>query len=270
MNGAGCVKTFEDFARMVRSASSAVVLGSITKELRLGNAGTTYVRGYEHSVNALGLPNPGAAYYMERLPAMIELAEANHKPLIVSLAGFNIHEWVWLIQMCESFKPHGIELNFGCPNVREEAPIWSFDPEAMRDVMTSALTFCGVHADGVAVGVKLSPFSDPDDLLAVAAAIPHGIEYVVASNTFPNVPAHGLSVPYGGMSGRGLQPIALGQVQQLRDLLDPSVAVVGAGGVSNRADIARFLDVGAAAVQATTAYYEAGENPMVFSDILSR
>ena len=53
MNAAGTVKTKEGVAQMARSASAAVMLGSITYEARGGNTGDTYWASSTHSLNSL-------------------------------------------------------------------------------------------------------------------------------------------------------------------------------------------------------------------------
>jgi dihydroorotate dehydrogenase (fumarate) len=270
MNGAGCVKLLEDAHKMARSAVSAVVLGSITVEARIGNEGTTFTRGEGFALNALGLPNPGLDYYRVHLRDIHDACRYHKKPLIVSIAGFSKAEFFHLAEVCQHCGVDAIELNFGCPNAQSEHPIWSFDPDAMRYVICSVLP-----EFGGAIGVKLSPFSNPDDLVRAASAIPGGVEYVATSNTFPNADAwestrHPLTAEYAGMSGKALKPIALGQVRKLRELLDKSVHVVGVGGVESRSDIHDYFQAGAGAVQATTPYWLAGNDPMVFSDILGR
>jgi dihydroorotate dehydrogenase (fumarate) len=205
--------------------------------------------------------DPRTEYYREHLSEMAEICSHNGKPLVVSVAGFDTAEWRTLIHLCGAYGIKTIELNFGCPNAQSEHPIWSFDPFNMREITHLALD------TGLEVGIKLSPFSNPDDLRK-AAVVPKGTEYVATSNTFPNVPIPQASVPYGGMSGPALKPIALGQVSQLRQLLDSAIPIVGVGGIRSSKDICDYRDAGATAVQATTAYYEAKENPMVFSDIL--
>lgn len=281
MNGAGCIKTVPHLVQMARSSVSAVVLGSITVEPRDGNSGTTFRQLEGYALNALGLPNRGASYYAMTLPGMVAECHEKHKPLIVSIAGFSLSDWELLADMCCEAGVDGVELNFGCPNVQGEHPIWSFDPDGMSAAISSALVAPekiegGIRERPFHVGIKLSPFSNPDDLARAVAAIPPmnsivgQISYVATSNTFPNANSETLSTPYADMSGAALKPIALGQVQQIRELLDPRISVVGVGGIRTLQDIEDYLLAGASAVQATTAYWAAGENPMAFSDILSR
>jgi len=49
-----------------------------------------------------------------------------------------------------------------------------------------------------------------------------------------------------------MKEIALGQVYQFRKNLSDHIAVIGAGGIESRQDVRRFMQAGAAAVQAAT------------------
>jgi len=64
----------------------------------------------------------------------------------------------------------------------------------------------------------------------------------------------------GGMAGDALHPLALGNVKTIRQLLDASIheeirdiAIIGTGGVKDRASYERMKSVGAAAVGVGTA-----------------
>jgi dihydroorotate dehydrogenase (fumarate) len=108
------------------------------------------------------------------------------------------------------------------------------------------------------------------------------VDYVACSNTFPNALAFdpetskpvisvktGELVGLAGMGGEALRPIALGQVLQFAHLLD-GIDVVGVGGITCWQDVVDFQRAGAVAVQASTPYWNAGEDPSVYGDILAR
>jgi dihydroorotate dehydrogenase (fumarate) len=97
----------------------------------------------------------------------------------------------------------------------------------------------------------------------------------VGCNTFPNGLAlrpdgrPAVDVGFGGVSGAAMKPVALGQVAQLRALLPDAVDVVGCGGVRSGRDVADLLAVGASATGLATAFWDAGEDPGVFGDLLA-
>lgn len=281
MNAAGTCKTIEQFEKMVRSAVSGVVVGSITMESRPGNPAPAYANGGFYSLNSLGLPNPGADYYREHLPAMKELADEAGKPLIVSVAGFNAEEYVELVELCREAGVEYVELNVGCPNVwgdDGQKRIISFYPEMLENILTDLTGY----DPAVKLGVKLSPFSNPEQLEEVVCVLPvvPEVKFVTTSNTFPNAfmfagNGHSeISVEYAGMAGLALKPVALGQVKRLSELLaemkfGEGIDVVGAGGIFRSKDILDYRNAGADAVQAATVYWNANEDPGAYGDVLT-
>ncbi|WP_163554474.1 dihydroorotate dehydrogenase [Candidatus Frankia alpina] len=289
MNAAGTCKSVEDVDAFARSAVAAIVVGSITRQPRTGNAGNVYWPGRIYSINALGLPNRGLDYYGAHLPRMVDQAHEAGKPLIVSVAGFDVGEYAEIAEVVAGTGVDLIELNLACPNVWDgsaQKRIACFDPDQTAAVCTAVgdallARAAGDPARRVPYGVKISPFSDPAALAELAAALaepagrPGGPRFVTAVNTFPNAlvidagnrPV--VDVELAGMSGPALKPVGLGQVRQLRRLLPDIVDVVGAGGVGEGRDVAEYLRAGAVAVQAATAFWNRGEDPSVFGSILA-
>lgn len=273
LNAAGTAKSADDVARIARSPVAAVTLGSITSEPRDGNAGEVYASRGSYAVNALGMPNRGAAFYRDALPGLAASAHDAGKPLIVSVAGFSPDEYGALAVLAADGGADLVELNLGCPNVwdgGEQKRIASFDPELVARSLEAAA------GAGAPVGVKLSPLSDPVLLAEVAAAAAGaGARFVVSCNTFPNGltlrpdgrPA--VDVGFGGVSGAAMKPVVLGQVAQLRAILPSTVDIVGCGGVRSGQDVRDLLAVGAAAVGLATAFWDRGEDPGVFADLLA-
>lgn len=282
MNAAGtCKHTDGDMGvqTIARSAAAAVVVGSITMNPREGNTGgTVYAPDPKHrwSINALGMPNPGAEYYRQRLSAMKEMANRNNKPLIVSVAADSAAQYVDLTTAMFAAGADGVELNFGCPNVIEKGkhePIVSFDTGLVFRIL---LSMRQSPAAGKPIGVKLSPFSDPQLLERVADVIADSgvVRWITTSNTFPKAitfdesGSRSLAVAggYGGYAGAGYKPIALGQVAQLRAFLPKEIDIIGVGGISTARDVLDFQRAGASAVQMATMLLNAG--PGIISEII--
>lgn len=273
LNAAGTAKSHDDVARLARSAVAAVTVGSITLEPREGNAGEVYATRDGYAVNALGMPNRGAPFYREALPEMAAVAHAAGKPLIVSVAGFDPDEYGELAHLAADAGADLVELNLGCPNVWSDGSqhrIASFDPDLV------ARSIAAAAGAGAPLGAKLSPLSDPVLLAEVAAVLADGAaRFVVTANTFPNGlvlredgrPA--IDVGFGGVSGAAMKPIALGQVAQLRAQLPDRIDLVGVGGVRRGSDVDDLLRAGACAVGAATLFWNAGEDPRSFGDLLA-
>ncbi len=280
MNAAGTCKTLEQVEKLARSASSAIVVGSLTDQPRAGNSGEAYYTSPHFSLNSLGLPNGGWGYYRDNLLPMSRIAHDVGKPLIVSVAGFNRDEYLHLALAALTCGADFVELNLGCPNVwesGEQKRIPSLDPALTSSILDWVNTNLEIaHSGwGARVSVKVSPVSDPYTLSRLAKSLVYSdFEMVTACNTFPNgfaydekgMPAITAGNGLAGVAGPALKPISLGQVRQLREHLPPEMAIIGVGGIASGQDVMDYLRLGALAVQVGTAYLDRGE--VVFSDIL--
>jgi dihydroorotate dehydrogenase (fumarate) len=242
MNAAGTCKNLEIVKRFARSAVSAITVGSITYEARLEDEGQ----------------NRGRDYYREHFPAMVELAHGAGKPLAASVAGFSPVEYGELAQLAHQGGVDLIELNLGYPSAWNERRIASFDPGGIAAIVSEVEQRVPASRP---VGVKLSQYSDSGELAEVAETLKElPIRYVATSNR----PVVGLA----RMSGVAMKPTGLGQIEQLRQLLPDAVQLIGVG-VTKGGDVCDYLQLGASAVQVSTAYWSSGEDPGVFGDILS-
>ena len=282
MNAAGprC-KTLQEAEELARSSSGTVMMGSVTWEARVGNSGDVYwsdPAGF--SLNALGLPNGGRTYYEECLPGMAEAAHATGKTLWVSVAGFTPQEYGNLAVLAFRGGADVVELNLGCPNVWDggkQKRVFSFDPALVEAVLKEVDAVLNPDAP-LAVALKVSPFSDPVLLEEVASVVSSSpiVAAVTAINTFPNgfawkqdgtsAISPQFSKGLAGTAGPALKAIGLGQVMQWRNLLPPTIDVIGVGGINSGQDVIDYLKAGARAVQIATAFADQG--PKVFDRIL--
>ncbi|MEK7090702.1 MAG: tRNA-dihydrouridine synthase [Patescibacteria group bacterium] len=275
MNAAGTCKLLEDVKELSRSASAAIMVGSITVEPRIGNTGDVYWAGPMFSFNSLGLPNRGAPYYGEAIPEMVSIAHGKGKPLFVSVAGFSPEEYSDLAGLAFDGGADFVELNLGCPNVWQgsiQKRIACFDPALVAEVLRRVEERVGAETK---VSVKISPFSDPFALAEVAQVIGASKlpKAVTAVNTFPNAFSYNGAKPritpgdgLAGLAGPALKPIGLGQIRQLQRLLPGHIQIIGVGGITHGQDIREYLASGAVATQVATAYLERQEH--VFSSLL--
>ncbi len=289
MNGAGTCKHIETIVDLSRTASGAIVWGSITRAPRGGHEGEVYYvhpspgcedsakRGTDAawSLNSLGLPNPGMAGMIETLPHAVGVADRAGKLLIVSVAGFTPDEFAELAANALNGGAHIVELNLGCPNLIEggrQKPIVSYDPAAVREVLEAVATVVRLDSR---IAVKLS-WLDPGRLAEVASVIsPYPfVRIVVTMNTIPNAVAldrHGRTriTPNKGRAGLGgaaILPMGLGQVHQLHELLPDGIQIIGVGGITTGRDLWEYRQAGAVACQVATAYLQEGGD--VFGRIL--
>lgn len=276
-NAAGWCKSVEEVERLSRSAAEVIVVGSITMGERQGNPGNTW---NNECLNSLGLPNPGIEKIVAMAPKMIEIAHKAHKKIILSIAGFSVHDYIDLSARAKGFD--GIEINVGCPNVADEGirkPIFSFDLRNLTNVVDGVLS-CA--SENQFVTVKVSPMSNPMQILETADTLVEAqIDGVVTQNAFPNALLYNgdgtpqIQTPDGtgwaGLSGSAVKAMALGQVNQWRKALNSlgakNIPVWGVGGVESARDVRDMLRAGASVVQVGTAYFRNG--PKVFSEIAS-
>lgn len=277
MNAAGTCKTVDDVEILVtRSPVGAIVVGSITALQRQPNPEPRYWFSTQHdyALNSMGLPNLGMDYYETALPHMATLCSRYNQPLIVSVAGFSPEEYARLALFAYDHGANLVELNFGCPNIWGDAgqkPIVSFALDLMQEILRLVSHTLGARK----VSVKLSPYSDPSMIRAVAELLSQYpvVAAVVTSNTFPNATVFDKEgTPYisgtglAGLSGSVMKPIGLGQVVQFHQYLPEHIQIAGVGGISTQKDVRDYLRAGATVVQIGTSYIQIGVS--VFEQIM--
>ena len=276
MNAAGTCKTLEEVRDLSRVEDiGAIMLGSITMEMRHGNSGEVFRTTSLGALNSLGMPNAGSISYREMMPEMVSIAHERNKAFGVSVAAIgNMKEYVLLAHDCVEAGADFIELNLGCPNVWDagvQHRILTFDPGAVDDILFMVAPIL----NGRPLCIKVSPISDPVYLNELAAVIGSRVTAVTAVNTFPN--GHGrfisgrqlIDVGKGlaGVSGAALKLIGRGQVLQWRDALPDDVQVIAAGGIDCGQDIMDYGKNGAELFQIATAYFQKG--PGIFGEVLA-
>lgn len=242
------------------SRLGCIVVKTITKAPRPGNAPPRLVETPGGLLNSIGLPNPGIEAYLEReLPKLRTLGA----PLVINIAGHDAAEFAELAQRLER-EPgiDALELNMSCPNVSGGLD-FSTTPEAARDVVRRVR-----DVTARPILAKLSP--NVTDIRPIAVAAQEGgADAISAINTFVGLaidwraraPILGRGV--GGLSGPAIKPLALRIVWQLAKAVD--VPVVGIGGIFTADDAMDFLVAGARAFQVGTANYV---NPRAAIEIL--
>jgi dihydroorotate dehydrogenase (fumarate) len=272
MIGAGVCKTPDRAGDWLKIAP--VVAGSFTHNIRGGNTGKLhYPETYEEfkqkrfGLNNYGMPNSGFS-----LVSMEFVGKVYENALIISIAGFSPDEYVEGVKMFSTLSNvAALELNFGCPNT-EHKEILSFDYHTLQQLLEKL----SVLSNKKPLWLKFSPFSNPAELARTAKLVNEFkgiVKAVVTCNTFPNGYAGNEAINtnlghYGGISGPVLKNFALGQVHEFRARLDPSIDVIGVGGIINGNDIVDFFDAGAQAVQLTSLPFWLGA-PNTFWDLLT-
>jgi len=188
-------------------------------------------------VNAVGLTNPGAE---KSASLMAELDIPEDRFLLVSIFGGSVEEYVEVAKILAPVAD-GLELNLSCPHAKGYGMAMGQDPELVKEITAAVKAVVDIP-----VVPKLTP-NVPNFAEIAQAAVDGGADALCAINTVGpgQHTRHGfpvLSNGEGGMSGKGVLPIALKCVNQIRDL---GVPVIACGGISSADNVRSFQQAGA-------------------------
>jgi dihydroorotate dehydrogenase (fumarate) len=257
--------TPEELETLAQSESAAVMMKTCTIEPREGNPEPRYATFDAYAIQAMGLPNHGYKAYVEYAG---ELTQHN-KPVIASVAGFSVPEYVTMVDAFQTGDVSLIELNLSCPNI-EGKPQVAYDFEQTEAVLKAVEG----HST-VPLGLKLPAFLDSVLIDRMSALIEkYGVAFVTCVNSIGNAliidpdtqtPAIKARRGFGGLSGPAIKPIALGNVRAFYERLGDRVDIIGVGGIESGVDAFEFLLAGASSVQVGANYEDRG--PSCFSRI---
>ncbi len=238
----------------------AVTTKSITLHPRPGHPEPNLVRIETGAgpglVNCNGFKNPGLRAYRAALPSL-----SHRVPLIVSVAGESIEEYVTLVQ---ELAPFGdlVEFNISSPNTALVYQ-WSQKPAEVRGL------FQAVRATTpTPLIVKLSPdFSAANEAAIIPAALDQGIGIVNYGNT-RRVAESRLSQGAGGLSGPELFPETLENVRRIRRRFGANLEIIATGGLDAPEKALALLQAGANACGYFTGFITRG--PFLTRRILDR
>ncbi len=260
MNASGpdCT-TPEQLSGLLRSGAGAAVTKSMTLMPRPGNPEPRYMDLPLGSINSMGLPNLGYEEYCRLLPA---LRHEGSKPIVASVAGFSLSDYVTIARAASEAGFDLIEINLSCPNIAGHPQV-GYDFEASDAVIAAVRSVCDRP-----LGLKLPPYFDPVHHEQMAAVLRrHRLEFLTLINSVGNTlvidadserPVIRPRDGFGGLGGEYVKPVALANVRAFHTLLEGRVPIIGVGGVYGGRDAFEFLLAGACAVQCGTAYKQQG------------
>lgn len=227
------------------------------------------------SMNSEGLPNAGIDYYLDPTTIAEAMGESN-KPYMVSISGKTLENNIEMLKRILANAEHisAVELNLACPNVIGK-PIIAYDFDQMKSVLDKVSRLPGIGK--IPLGIKLPPYFDGPHFEQAAKILNQYkavVRYVCSINTIGNAlaidpvseaPVIASKGGFAGLSGRAVKYTALANVRQMRELLDASIDVVGAGGVESGTDAFELILCGARAVQVGTCHWK--EGPQCFDRI---
>lgn len=217
MNAAGALSTSrQELLALAQSESGAVVTKSIT------------TAPFEDPGARCGLENPGYAAYVEWLPEILH----SGKPVIASVAGFSVAEYIEVAQALARAGASLIEINLNDPHVHKH-----LDPFRSAGFLSETVAAIR-RAVSAPLAVKLPP-TVPLPLAEVAAAL---LEAAV-----PAAICHNASTD-GGPS----------QAHTVLSASDGKLDVIGVGSVSTTAEALAVLQGGIRALQMGSAVVKEG------------
>lgn len=206
---------------------------------RLGNREPVYSQYAPGCfVNAVGLTNPGAE---SALRGLEELDVPDDRFLLTSIFGGSVEEFVEVARLLAPVSD-GLELNLSCPHAKGYGMAMGQDTALVAEIVAAVKDVVDIP-----VIPKLTP--NTDKLAAIVrAAEEAGADGFCAINTVgPGYTlAHGepvLSNGAGGMSGKGVLPIALKCIREVRSV--SRLPIIGCGGFSSAADVDAAMEAGA-------------------------
>lgn len=267
MNAAGvyCM-TRQELAEIEASAAGSFVTKTGTLEERQGNLEPRYFDTALGSINSMGLPNLGFQYYLDYV---IELQDQpQSKNHFLSLVGLSPEETHIILKAVQASEYQGlVELNLSCPNVPGKPQI-AYDFETTESILSEVFSYFTKP-----LGVKLPPYFDIvhfDQAAAVFNKFPLtfvncinsiGNGLVIEDETVVIKPKNG----FGGIGGDYVKPTALANVHAFYQRLNPSIQIIGTGGVKSGRDAFEHILCGASMVQIGTALHQ--EGPSIFERI---
>ena len=260
MNAAGVAcMTVEELEEVRQSAAGSFVTKTATLEARAGNPEPRYRDVPLGSINSMGLPNQGIDYYLDYLLSLQE--SQPERTFFLSMVGMSPDETHTLLKKVQNSGFKGItELNLSCPNVPGKPQI-AYDFEATERILGEAFSYFDKP-----LGIKLPPYFDIVHFDQAAEVFNrHPLKFVNCVNSIGNGmyiedesvvirPKNG----FGGIGGEYIKPTALANVHAFYQRLNPSIQIIGTGGVYTGRDAFEHILCGASMVQIGTALHQQG------------
>ncbi|MGB0386473.1 MAG: dihydroorotate dehydrogenase [Ardenticatenaceae bacterium] len=252
-------------ARAAEGGAGAVTAKSTGPKKRIGHRNPICFDWGQGLINAVGLPNPGAARQADLLADAKQVLAPAGVALIASIFAGSPEEFAQVAEIVLKAQPDLLELNISCPNVHHDFGLpFAASGAGAASVSAAVKPLC--KALGVPMFVKLAP-NVPNIGRIAAEAVKGGADGITAINTMPGMvidiesgkPI--LTNRSGGLSGPAVKPIAVRAIYEIAQAI-PGVPIIGTGGVTNGRDAIELLMAGATVIGVGSAVYYGGMNVM--------
>lgn len=245
----GYGEEFDDFIDV--GALGGIIVKATTSKHREGNPYPRMAETPMGMLNAVGLQNKGADYFVKNIyPRLLKYPNC----VIANVSDSTVEGYVEVAEKMNQLEHiQAIELNISCPNVKEggmafgtSCPSAIAVTRAVREVYKKTLI------------VKLSP--NVTSITEIAKAVEDaGADAISMINTLLGMAIDAekrrpvLSTITGGLSGPAIKPVALRMVWQVSQAV--KIPLIGIGGIATATDAIEFLLAGASAIQVGTANF---------------
>lgn len=214
--------------------------------------------------NSFGVPSHDPEWWMSDIASARQFIRKGHQILIVSVMAssddpaYLVSDFVKTAEMAKEVGADIIELNFSCPNTKDEGAGAIYNsPVDAHEIATSVR-----NAVKIPVFAKIGYLPEPK-LRQFMKAVAPAVDGLVAINTIsarvddlngrPIFPGR----TNAGLSGWVIRDVAQGMAQNLVNIRDEmklqdDLCLLGLGGVMNEADFYERLDTGVDAVEICT------------------
>ena len=247
---AGFDKDAEVFDEMLGLGFGFVEVGTITPRPQPGNAKPRLFRLEEDRavINRFGFNSRGQADALERLRK-----RDRTRGVVGVNIGANKDSTDRIADYAEGIRAMApvadyLTVNISSPNTPGLRQLQ--DEGALRELLSAVRD--ARPANGPPVFLKVAPdLGEEEPAQIVRAAIDHGIDAIIVSNTTISRPPmksrHAAET--GGLSGVPLRPLALGALRRFRTASGGQLPLIGAGGIASLDDAWERIRAGASLVQ---------------------
>jgi dihydroorotate dehydrogenase (NAD+) catalytic subunit len=238
--------------RMAENGAGAVVTKSVGTTPREGHKNPSVIFHGGGILNAVGLSNPGYRDFAQEM----ETAKTGGVPVIGSVFGFSVEDFVEVAKGMEEMGAAALELNLSCPHAEGTGAFFGQDPDRAGEVVRAVK-----RAVDIPVIPKLT--ANVTDIVEIAKACKRaGADAVTAINTLKAMAIDIetrrpiLANRTGGLSGAPIKPVGVRCVYEIAE--EVKIPIIGCGGISTGDDALEYLMAGASAVEIGTAVVTRG------------
>lgn len=260
----------------------AVTIKSLLPRPNPGNPAPRLHPMTDGMLNAIGLPGMGVDNWFSEYYNFIEKKyTANSASLVFAIWGKAVEDFIEATKdFVENVKPRknalkiikAFEINVSCPNTSDPSKLFSYDPDAVSQIVESCRKILNQLDEKILIFTKLSP-NQTSVIPSAVAAVNAGSDALIISNTMPGkVTKNNKSVlgnEFGGLSGPQIKPIVLKHVDAVIKHFKSEkqeVNVIACGGILNANDVLDYMRLGCKAVEIATGIFL---KPRIVDNIIS-